>query len=115
MDTPVRHDNADNNRENPIGRWSASVEIGRKAILIVKGVIPTDGNNRSFTLRTADTRHVDPSILILEVDPDVAVWDGDVEAEAYYSEILDRYDQYTSVLVKSNGRHLALFDVEKKK
>lgn len=111
MDTQVRHDSS----KRPIGRWSASEEIGRKAILLVKGVIPIDGRNRSFTLKTADARHVDPSILILEVNPDVAVWDGDVEVEVYYSEILDRYDQYTSVLIKGNGRQLAIFDVEKKK
>ena len=115
MDIPARNDRADSNGENPIGRWSASLKSGRKAILVVKGVIPTDGNKSSFTLKISDQQHTDPSILILELSPDVAVRDGAVEVEVYYSEILDRYDQYKSVLVRGNGRALALFGIEQRK
>lgn len=115
MDIPARNDRADSNGENPIGKWSASIKTGRKAILVVRGVIPTDGNKSSFTLKTADAGRPDPSILILELCPDVAVRDGAVEVEVYYSEVLDRYDQYKSVLVRGNGRALALFEIEQRK
>lgn len=112
MDIQGIKDSADSNRENSIGKWSASIKMGRKVILVVHGVIPTNVDKKSFTLTLGDQQRTDPSILVLDVSPDVAALGGSSEVEVYYSEILDRCDQYKSVLIKGNGRQLALFGIK---
>ena len=101
----------DSEKEDTIGKWSASMKTGRKAILVIRGVIPTDGN-KQYTLTTSDQQPTDPSTLVLEINPEVSVLGGTDEVEVYYAEILDRYDQYKSVLVRGNGKELALFGIE---
>ena len=110
---------ANPNRKNPgsnkkqfIGNWSAYFKTGRKALLVVRGVISTSSQKQSFSLTRIKHQDYDPLILVLELSPDLAVLDGTTEVEVYYSEILDRYDQYKSVLVRGSVRDLAFFNVE---
>lgn len=100
---------------NPIGKWTASVKTGRKLILVVHGVIPTSGEKLPFYLKMADSQDINPLVLVMELSPDVEHLDSSGEANVYYSEVIDRYDQYESILVRGNGRDLAFFDIEKAK
>jgi len=100
-------------RETDLGRWQASIKTGRKAILVVQGLIPTNGKNQLLSLQVADSQHADPWVLVLQLKPDLAVLGGPDETEVYYAEVIDRYDQYESVLVNGNGRTLAFFDIKK--
>lgn len=104
--------NAGSNKKQFIGKWSASLKTGRKAILVVRGVIPTRSEKQSFSLTRVEQPDYAPLVLVLELSPDLAVLDGATEIEVYYSEILDRYDQYKSVLIKGSGRELAFFNIE---
>ncbi len=95
------------------GRWRAFLKTGRKAILVVHGVIPITTEGASFALQKDGRKHANPLVLVLELRPDVALLDGRTNAEVYYSEVVDSYNQYDSVLLRSNGRDLAFFDIEK--
>jgi hypothetical protein len=98
--------------ENPVGKWTASSKVGRKLILVVHGILPAGQEKLSYSLKKANVQGASPLTLVLELSPDVALSEGIGEDQVYYSEILDRYDQYESILVRGNGRDLAFFDIE---
>lgn len=107
--------NANSDKEEHIGQWDASIKTGRKAIVVVHGLIPTKGDKELFLLKATDRQGVDPSVLTLELSPDLAALEGKGKVEVYYSEIIDDYNQYGTVLVRGLGRDLALFTIEKDK
>jgi len=96
-----------------IGKWTAELKTGRKLILVVHGVIPCSGKKEPSSLKLAQSQSADPSVLVLQLSPDVAVFEGADEIHVYYSEVIDRYDRYESILVRGSGRTLAFLDVVK--
>lgn len=104
-----------NREKEHIGQWDASIKTGRKAIVVVHGLIPTDGDKEPVLLKVTDRQGVDPSVLTLELSPDLAALDGTGKADVYYSEVIDNYGQYDTVLVRGRGRDLAFFTIEKDK
>lgn len=101
------------NSGSDFGRWHAAIKTGRKAILVVHGLLPTSGENQPLSLEVADRQHNDRRVLVLRLKPDLMVLGGPDEAEVHYAEIIDRYDQYESVMVNGNGRTLAFFGIKK--
>lgn len=98
--------------ENPVGKWTVSLKVGRKLLLVVHGTLPAGQEKLSYSLKKVDVQGAGSLTLVLELSPDVALSESTSEAQVYYSEVLDRYDQYESVLVRGNGRDLAFFSVE---
>jgi hypothetical protein len=90
---------------NNIGQWQAWAEPeGNTTHLHVKGTIPTDGKNKSFSLKQASSQGTSKSQLVLEIDNEGINPSGkEMSAIREFDLPITGAQKYDSVVIKSKG------------
>ncbi|PKK35286.1 hypothetical protein BWI96_17265 [Siphonobacter sp. SORGH_AS_0500] len=94
--------------ESTIGSWSASVsEKGNTFELKVTGEIPTNGEKINFHLGKNDPQGINPTDLLLTLEPDRADVQGEYKSPVSYIEDIDVKDTDTTVTILGDSHTLA--------